>query len=62
MQHIDGPDNSPDLPWEFNDANKEKVSSAHNFKLLNSSGCISIRMAQIRFSIHQSFFLTRYTV
>ncbi|XP_075507647.1 NADH dehydrogenase [ubiquinone] flavoprotein 2, mitochondrial-like isoform X2 [Primulina tabacum] len=23
--HIDGPDNNPDLPWEFTDANKEKV-------------------------------------
>jgi len=24
-QHLDSPDNSPDLPWEFSDANKEKV-------------------------------------
>ncbi|EPS58913.1 hypothetical protein M569_15898 [Genlisea aurea] len=23
--HVDGPDNNPDLPWEFTDANKEKV-------------------------------------
>ncbi|KAK4382701.1 NADH dehydrogenase [ubiquinone] flavoprotein 2, mitochondrial [Sesamum angolense] len=23
--HIDSPDNNPDLPWEFTDANKEKV-------------------------------------
>lgn len=25
MQHLDSPDNNPDLPWEFTDANKEKV-------------------------------------
>ncbi|GFZ19745.1 NADH-ubiquinone oxidoreductase 24 kDa subunit [Actinidia rufa] len=24
-QHIDNPDNNPDLLWEFSDANKEKV-------------------------------------
>lgn len=24
-QHLDSPDNNPDLPWEFSDANKEKV-------------------------------------
>ncbi|PPD68130.1 hypothetical protein GOBAR_DD34996 [Gossypium barbadense] len=24
-QHIDGPDNNPDLPWEFSEANKAKV-------------------------------------
>ncbi|XP_020550277.1 NADH dehydrogenase [ubiquinone] flavoprotein 2, mitochondrial isoform X2 [Sesamum indicum] len=24
--HIDSPDNNPDLPWEFTDANKEKVA------------------------------------
>ncbi|XP_044501078.1 NADH dehydrogenase [ubiquinone] flavoprotein 2, mitochondrial-like isoform X2 [Mangifera indica] len=23
--HLDSPDNNPDLPWEFSDANKEKV-------------------------------------
>lgn len=28
-QHIDSPDNNPDLPWEFNDTNKEKVSIAY---------------------------------
>ncbi|CAK9157315.1 unnamed protein product [Ilex paraguariensis] len=25
VQHIDMPDNNPDLPWEFSDGNKEKV-------------------------------------
>ncbi|KAJ0791301.1 putative NADH:ubiquinone reductase (H(+)-translocating) [Helianthus annuus] len=24
--HLDSPDNNPDLPWEFSDANKPKVS------------------------------------
>jgi hypothetical protein len=24
-QHLDSPDNNPNLPWEFNDANKAKV-------------------------------------
>lgn len=24
-QHIDTPDNNPDLPWEFSEANKKKV-------------------------------------
>ncbi|MCI54734.1 NADH dehydrogenase (ubiquinone) flavoprotein 2 mitochondrial, partial [Trifolium medium] len=23
--HLDSPDNNPNLPWEFNDANKAKV-------------------------------------
>lgn len=26
VQHLDTPDNNPDLPWEFSKANKEKVS------------------------------------
>lgn len=26
VQHLDTPDNNPDLPWEFTDTNKEKVS------------------------------------
>lgn len=25
-QHLDSPDNNPDLPWEFSDANKNKVA------------------------------------
>lgn len=29
--HIDTPDNNPDLPWEFNDANKEKVKEILSF-------------------------------
>ncbi|CAN4093358.1 unnamed protein product [Withania somnifera] len=29
--HIDSPDNNPDLPWEFNDANKEKVKEILSF-------------------------------
>ncbi|KAF3645831.1 NADH dehydrogenase [ubiquinone] flavoprotein 2, mitochondrial [Capsicum annuum] len=30
-QHIDTPDNNPDLPWEFNDANKAKVKEILSF-------------------------------
>ncbi|WMV47295.1 hypothetical protein MTR67_040680 [Solanum verrucosum] len=29
--HIDTPDNKPDLPWEFNNANKEKVKEILSF-------------------------------
>ncbi|KAK4355481.1 hypothetical protein RND71_024452 [Anisodus tanguticus] len=29
--HIDTPDNNPDLPWEFNDANKAKVKEILSF-------------------------------
>ncbi|KAJ9707194.1 hypothetical protein PVL29_002268 [Vitis rotundifolia] len=25
FQHLDSPDNNPSIPWEFNDANKEKL-------------------------------------
>lgn len=28
VQHLDTPDNNPDLPWEFSAANKEKVSES----------------------------------
>lgn len=25
LKHLDSPDNNPDLPWEFSEANKKKV-------------------------------------
>lgn len=25
LQHVDSPDNNPDLPWEFSEPNKKKV-------------------------------------
>lgn len=30
VQHLDTPDNNPDLPWEFSEANKQKVSLIWN--------------------------------
>ena len=36
-QHLDSPDNNPDLPWEFTDKNKGKVSEADNNKFLSFS-------------------------
>ena len=34
FQHLDSPDNNPDLPWEFSGKNKEKVSWIDCFRLL----------------------------
>ena len=29
LQHIDTPDNNPDLPWEFSEPNKKKVGASN---------------------------------
>ena len=39
-QHIDTPDNNPDLPWEFTDANKQKVIFIF---ICGPSGIVKIR-------------------
>ncbi|KAL6348655.1 hypothetical protein AAG906_016184 [Vitis piasezkii] len=31
--HHDSPDNNPSIPWEFNDANKEKFGKWNTFLL-----------------------------
>ncbi|RVX20738.1 NADH dehydrogenase [ubiquinone] flavoprotein 2, mitochondrial [Vitis vinifera] len=31
--HLDSPDNNPNIPWEFNDANKGKFGKSNTFLL-----------------------------
>ncbi|RWW28830.1 hypothetical protein GW17_00006678, partial [Ensete ventricosum] len=51
-QHLDSPDNNPDLPWDFSEANKEKVRTFFliRYHIVDSKNMIAkvIEVAPVR--------------
>lgn len=43
LQHVDSPDNNPDLTWEFSETNKKKVGVFNDSRNFRISGVFSLR-------------------
>ncbi|KAH7534029.1 hypothetical protein FEM48_Zijuj04G0194300 [Ziziphus jujuba var. spinosa] len=64
--HLDSPDNKPDFPWEFSEANKEKVGGSeeaylaanHYYFLWARAQYIVVEQEMVRFSTMESSFGT----